>query len=374
MQRLKHISCGSSTRPLAGKPMLFLIPSEISHFRSSPDNESYLCWASSAAHVEGLRPLGDHSEWTDEPGKDLDPVSREAVTWFAAMHADDVTASTRSAFRAWLRRDVRHQAAYADIERIWSAASDLPAVKSHRRASRLALTRRALGKAVIAAAIGGGGWLAYQQYFLGDYRTGAGERRSIRLPDNSNVELAGATAVSLDFRPQLRLVILHKGEAFFSTTEDNARPFVVEAGAGRTMASGAAFNIDYVADDDVHVTVLEKAADIRLGLADVRVGAGRQVNYSRKTIGSPNTVDPMEALAWREGRLVFVSAPFGRVVASLNRWRSGKFVIMSPSLMERPVTLIVDINNIDDVPAVLKDSLSIRLVNVTPYVTFIMAT
>lgn len=318
--------------------------------------------------------MGDHSEWTDEPGKDLDPVSREAVTWFAAMHADDVTASTRSAFRAWLRRDVRHQAAYADIERIWSAASDLPAVKSHRRASRLALTRRALGKAVIAAAIGGGGWLAYQQYFLGDYRTGAGERRSIRLPDNSNVELAGATAVSLDFRPQLRLVILHKGEAFFSTTEDNARPFVVEAGAGRTMASGAAFNIDYVADDDVHVTVLEKAADIRLGLADVRVGAGRQVNYSRKTIGSPNTVDPMEALAWREGRLVFVSAPFGRVVASLNRWRSGKFVIMSPSLMERPVTLIVDINNIDDVPAVLKDSLSIRLVNVTPYVTFIMAT
>lgn len=322
--------------------------------------------------MEGLRPVGNHSEWTDEPGKDLDPVSREAVTWFAAMHADDVTASTRSAFRAWLRRDIRHQTAYADIERIWSAASDLPTVKSHRRASRLALTRRALGKAAIAAAIGGSGWLGYQQYFLGDYRTGASERRSIRLPDNSNVEMAGATAVSLDFRPQLRLVTLHKGEAFFSTTQE-ARPFVVDAGAGRTMASGAAFNIDYVADDDVHVTVLKNAADIRLGIADVHVGAGRQVNYSRKTISSPNTVDPMEALAWREGRLVFVSAPFRRVVASLNRWRSGKFVIVSPSLMERPVTLIVDLNNVDDVPDVLRDSLPIRLVNVTPYVTFIMA-
>lgn len=323
--------------------------------------------------VEGVRSLGDHSEWTDEPGKDLDPVSREAVRWFAAMHADDVTVSTRSAFRAWLRRDVRHQTAYADIERIWSAASDLPTVKSHRRASRLVLTRRGLGKAAIAAAIGGTGWLGYQQYFMGDYRTGAGERRSIRLPDNSNVELAGATAVSLDFRSRLRLVTLHKGEAFFSTTQDPARPFVVDAGAGRTMASGAAFNIDYVADDDVHVTVLENAADIRLGIKDVRVGAGRQVNYSRKTIGSPNAVDPMEALAWRDGRLVFVSAPFGRVVASLNRWRSGKFVIVNPSLMERPVTLIVDLNAIEDVPDVLRDSLPIRLVSVTPYVTFIMA-
>lgn len=318
--------------------------------------------------------MGDYSEWSDEPGKDLDPVSREAVTWFAAMHADEVTSSTRSAFRAWLRRDARHQTAYADIERIWSAASELPAVKSHRRSSHLTMTRRVFGKAALAAAIGGSGLLAYQHYFLGDYRTGAGERRSIRLPDNSNVELAGATALSLDFRPQLRLVTLHKGEAFFSTTQDSARPFVVDAGAGRTMASGATFNIDYVADDDVRVTVSENATDIRLGIADVRVGAGRQVSYNRKSIGAPNAVDPMEALAWREGRLVFVSAPFGRVVASLNRWRSGKFVIVSPSLMERPVTLIVDINTIDDVSGVLRDSLPIRLVKVTPYVTFIMAT
>lgn len=317
--------------------------------------------------------MGDHPEWSDEPGKDLDPVSREAVTWFAAMHADDVAASTRSAFRAWLRRDVRHQTAYADVERIWSAASELPAVKSHRRASRLAMTRRTLGKVAVAAAIGGSGWLGYQQYFLGDYRTGAGERRSVRLPDNSNVELAGATALSLDFRPQLRLVTLHKGEAFFSTTPDATRPFVVDAGAGRTMASGASFNIDYVADDDVHVTVSENAADIRLGIEDVRVSAGRQVSYGRKKMGVPNAVDPNEALAWREGRLVFVSAPFGRVVASLNRWRSGKLLIVSPSLVERPVTLIVDLDRVGDIPDVLKDSLPVRLVNVTPYVTLIMA-
>ncbi len=323
--------------------------------------------------MEGLRSVGDHSEWTDEPGKDLDSVSREAVTWFAAMHADEVTASTRSAFRAWLRRDVRHQAAYADIERIWSAASDWPAVRSHRWATGLALTRRALGKAALAAVVGGSGLLTYQQYFLGDYRTNAGERRSVRLSDNSNVELAGATALSLDFSPQLRLVTLHRGEAFFSTTQDKSRPFVVDAGAGRTMASGAAFNIDYVADDDVHVTVLENAADIRLGTADVRLAAGRQVSYGNKTIGAPNAVDPAEALAWREGRLVFVSVPFGRVVTSLNRWRSGKFVIVSPSLMKRPVTLIVDLKTIDDVPDVLRDSLPVRLVNVTPYVTFIMA-
>lgn len=319
--------------------------------------------------------MGDHPEWTDdhEPGKDLDPISREAVTWFAAMQADEVAASTRSAFRAWLRRDVRHQAAYTDVERMWSGVSDLPAVKARRRASRLNVTRRMFGKVAIAAVVGGSGWLGYQQYFLGDYRTGTGERRSVRLPDNSNVEMAGATALSLHFTPQLRLVTLHKGEAFFSTTPDTVRPFVVDAGAGRTMASGSSFNIDYVADDDVRVMVSDNSADVRLGINDVRVSVGRQVSYGLKRIGAPSAVDPMEALAWREGRLVFVSAPFGRVVASLNRWRSGKLLIVNPSLLERPVTLIVDLDKVRDIPSVLKDSLPIRLVNVTPYMTLIVA-
>lgn len=311
-------------------------------------------------------------EWNETgSGEDLDPIAREAVAWFAAMHADHVADRTRSEFRAWLRRDTRHQDAYADVERMWSGVAALPGVKAHRRAARQGMTRRALGKAAIAAAIGGTGWLTYQQYFQGDYRTGTGETRSVRLPDNSKVEMAGATSLSLDFGRQLRLVTLHRGEAFFSSESEADRPFVVQAATGRTMGSGSSFNIDYVSDDDVRVTVLENIADVRMGLRDVRIEANRQVSYSRKEIGAPKEVDPIDALAWREGRLVFVSVPFGRVVASINRWRRGNLLIVNPSLAQRPVTLIVELDRVGDVPDILKDSLPIRLVEATPYLTLI---
>lgn len=318
--------------------------------------------------------MGHLPEW-DESGssQNLDPTAREAVAWFAAIHADHVAEQTRSEFRAWLRRDTRHQAAYADIERIWSGVSELPGVKAHRRAAHREMTRRTLGKAAIAAAIGGAGWFTYQQYFQGDYRTGTGERRSVQLPDNSNVEMAGATSFSLDFGPRLRLVSLHKGEAFFSSEPDAERPFVVQAGAGRTMGSDSSFNVDYVSDDDVRVTVLKSTADVRIGIRDVRVEANRQVSYSRKEIAAPKAIDPIDTLAWRDGRLVFVSVPFGRVVASINRWRRGNLVIVNPSLADRPVTLIVEMESMRDVSDILKDSLPVRLVDVTPYLTLIFA-
>ena len=75
--------------------------------------------------------MGQDPVWTDDRDLtgNLDPASQEAVTWFATMHADEVAAADRVAFRAWLRRDQRHRSAYADVEQMWAGASELPSVK-----------------------------------------------------------------------------------------------------------------------------------------------------------------------------------------------------------------------------------------------------
>ena len=56
--------------------------------------------------------MGPDPSWTDDNdfGGSLDPISQEAVTWFATVHADEVTKANQVAFRAWLRRDERHRA------------------------------------------------------------------------------------------------------------------------------------------------------------------------------------------------------------------------------------------------------------------------
>ncbi|WP_213774023.1 FecR domain-containing protein [Bradyrhizobium sp. dw_78] len=318
--------------------------------------------------------MGPNSDWTgNQDLDDLDPIAREAVAWFALMHADQVANADRASFRAWMRRDPSHRAAYEEVERLWAGVTDLPVAKARRRKSGAQMTRRTLGKAVVALAVGGGAWAISRQFPLADYRTATGERRLITLPDRSTVDLSAASAFSLDFRPDLRLVTLLAGEAFFSAEPDRTRPFVVQAGTGRTMAMGTEFNIDYVSDDDVRVTVAEHAVDVRLGAEDVRIEAGTQVAYGRNSIGAPAAIDPATELAWREGRLVFVSAPFARVVAALNRWRRGRLIVMSPALEARPVTLIVDLQKSGDILSTLETALPIRLVQLTPYLTLVFA-
>ncbi len=314
-------------------------------------------------------------DWSDDEdfGGNLDPISREAVTWFATMHADQVAKSDQLAFRAWLRRDERHRVAYADIERLWSGASELPVVESRRREKRIAVTRRTFGAGMLVAMAGGGAWVAYQQHPFADYRTSAGERKTVRLADDSSVDMAGATALSIDFSSKLRLVTLHRGEAYFSVAPDTSRPFVVEAAAGRTMAAGTAFNVDYVSDDDVRVTVAQHAVDIRVAAEGARLDAGSQLTYGRESIGPPQMIDPASELGWRDGRLIFISQPFGRVVASLNRWRQGRLMVMESALAVRPVTLIVDLQKSGNILATLEDTLPIRVVNVTPYLTLLFA-
>ncbi|GAB1715841.1 MAG: iron dicitrate transporter FecR [Nitrobacter sp.] len=317
--------------------------------------------------------MGPDPNWTDDNdfGADLDPISREAVTWFAAMHADDVPKADQIAFRAWLRRDDRHRAVYKQVERLWSGASELPIVKTRRNTARLAVTRRALGKGVLAAMIGGGAWVTYQQHPFADYRTGTGERRTVTLADHSTVEMAGSTVLSVDFGPRLRLVTLHRGEAYFSVAPEQSRPFVVKAAAGRTMALGTSFNVDYISDDDVRITVARHAVDVRVGAADARLDAGSQLTYGRESIGDPQHIDPVSAFGWRDGRLVFLSQPFGRVIASLNRWRPGRLMVMGSALAARPVTLIVDLEKSGNILATLENTLPIRAVNVTPYLTLV---
>ncbi len=316
-------------------------------------------------------PKGAEPDWLGgDLDKDLDPAAREAILWFNLLHADAVTAADKAAFRAWLRRDPGHASAYAEIERLWAGMHDLPQVKKRRRAAHLHLTRRTLGKTAIAALGTSALWAFYEQHLFADYRTGTGERRGVTLPDGSRAELSTATALSFVIRPELRLVTLYQGEAFFEVAENAGRPFVVEAGSGRTMALGTAF--DVACDNDgIRITVSEHAVNVGLGAQNLLLEAGFQTLYDEETIGVAERVDAASELAWRQGRLVFVSAPFGRIVSALNAWRHGRLIIMDEALKMRPVTLIVDLARIGDILAVLEEALPIRVVNLTPLATLI---
>ncbi|KWT69059.1 Iron siderophore sensor protein [Hyphomicrobium sulfonivorans] len=301
----------------------------------------------------------------------LDPLQREAILWFNRLRADRVTAADRNAFNAWLDRDAAHGKAFQQIEDLWSGLAGLPEAQRRRRK---AVTRRTVGKGVVALLIGGGIWGLYRSHPFADYRTGVGERLAVTLPDGSIAELSSDTALSIDDYAQTRRIILHRGEAFFKVAAVPGRPFVVEAEGGTVTALGTAFSVADGADG-VLVTVTEHAVRIATSAGrDMRVDAGSQTIFTAGgAISPPHAIDPAVELAWREGRLVFVNARLDRVVEALNRWRRGRVVVMNSALAAHPVTLIVNLSDVDGALNQLQDALPLSVTSVTPLLTLLHA-
>jgi transmembrane sensor len=307
----------------------------------------------------------------DPQSRPSNAVSEEAARWFALMLDGTATADDQADFHAWLGADPRHASAYEEMERLWAGTGEIPAVKAGMTAARAKVTRRRFavlaGGAVLAAAA----WTAHRQ-FGPDFQTGTGERQTVQLPDGSSVQLSTASAISFDFGPEQRNVLLRAGEAFFTVAPDRARPFVVEAAGGRVTALGTAFGVA-INDQSVRVAVTRNAVQVAAGSSLVQVKSGLQVTYSSERIDTARPLDAEQELGWREGRLVFVSAPFARVLAALDRWHSGRIVLMDSALADRPVTLIVDVDRTQSMLTAIERALPVRCVNVTPFVTLVFS-
>lgn len=297
-------------------------------------------------------------------------IVEEAAVWLARLRGGKPSKAEHEAFNAWLTVDSRHAEAYANLDKLWQGSINLPGMKERHLAVKRAVSRRNFGKGVIAAAVGIGAFRYLADHPFADYRTAVGERRTTTLPDGSTVELAAETRLSLAYTSEKRRLILHGGEVFFTVAKDARRPFVVDAGSGQTVALGTAFGIES-RGGKATVVVTESAVSVALGTQSSRVAAGYLVTYDGQKIGAAHESESGAELAWREGRLVFAQAPLGEVVAALNRWRSGHIIVMSPSLAERPITMIVDLNRSDAIVSQLAQAVPIRIVNIASYATLL---
>jgi len=239
-----------------------------------------------------------------------------------------------------------------------------------RRPSRRRVLRAGMitGLGVIAA---GAGLVAARRPWFADYATAPGERTRAILPDGSVADLSTDTAIRLAFDGGGRRVTLDRGDAFFDVVADYNRPFSVAAGPGTVTALGTAFAVAREADDRVRVVVTRHAVRIEAGGRQATAIAGQAGTYGPTGIGGLRAVDTTLALAWRHGRLVFLSTPLGEVAATLERWRRGRILVMDQALAARPVTAMIDVNRPEEVLDTLSRSTPIRIVELTPLLTLI---
>ncbi len=331
-------------------------------------------------------------------------VLEQAAEWL--FRQDESQSRDR---QEWLSRSAENRRAYEDVEELvalvgnldetpWPDESELQAdtysgdealydwvqKKKRREQQALKLSQRVARKGTVrwveiglsmAAALVVGVALVWWQLDTGlnesvpdvkIYRTITAQHRDITLSDGSQVSLGANSTMSIAYTEDQRLITLDQGEAYFVVKKIPGRPFMVDAGSRRVAAVGTAFNISEqqervvvtVAEGQVIVApalaagqvkqVTEKgASDPNLNGSATFLNAGQQLIYDHQKILVTQQVDPNTVLAWRDGRLKYLSEKLRYVIANVNRYSRQPIRLTDSELGDYDFTGTVFHDNID---------------------------
>jgi transmembrane sensor len=314
-------------------------------------------------------------------------VARELILCLAS---GDITREQMTALRDWLAADRAHQAAFEAERAVWRAlaplrdslADSLAAPACEPAAARggvLPIARRHVRWVAAGAALA-----ACLMFFIvagdvitrlrADHVTGIGEVAQFKLPDGSVAVLNTDSAISVRYTGSERRIDLLRGEAWFKVRKDAAHPFRVHAQDGVAEAVGTAFGVRR-GDDNVMISVTEGVVAVMapeearpFEPQSVKVFAGLQSSYAPgHAPGDATAFDAQVALAWRARHIVIEDMPLSAAIDELNRYRSGRIVLLDRAHGDAHVSGVFAVNQLDQGVAGLAATQGLSVTYVTPY-------
>ena len=318
-------------------------------------------------------------------GPEQQSITEAAAEWAVRLHAGALSEDDQAQLDQWLAADARHAPALRFAEQTWAALGEL-ALEARPLAHRLPpaaarpapVTRRRrplrwVGRAAVLSLVLAVGWVSGPTLLLqmqSDYRTGAGEIRTVQLDDGSSVELDASSAISIDYDSNERRISLLAGSAVFDVapmSEAETRPFVVQSAGGRTKALGTQFVVGREGSDQAWVGVLQHSVAVSLqsppvqGAAQQTLEEGQSARYSAKNGVQPLPgFDLSAATSWRRGVLIFDRQPLGQVIEQLNRYRPGQILLANPALASRQVSGVFRLELLDSALQALTRELHVQ--------------
>jgi len=314
----------------------------------------------------------------------FDPAAEEqAALWAARLDGSVLSAADRIALDAWLAGAPAHRALLsqfcqfsADLEQ------QLPLIAGIKEQSAgfnptpgtaqplpwLRWPLMAGATLTAAAAVALVFWLARPQPQLENIATSVAQRQTLALADGTRVELNAQTSLQIEIGRQERRVRLASGEAFFAVSKDAARPFIVETPAGSVRVTGTRFNVRAETATLLEVTVAEGSVQVRPGdtggsaVAPVSLTAGDRftagvAGVARQTLSAAALDD---ALAWRQGQIVFHDVPLSEALARFARYH-GRGITATADAAELRVGARYSLDDLDGFFAALEDALPVHV-------------
>lgn len=307
-------------------------------------------------------------------------VMDEAIAWFVRMHSDQRTLADEDRFAQWIKQDVSHASAYADVEHVWRVSGPEIAPRAlevqieappRSKFSRRVVAALAASVAVISVGIVSFLLLRSTGISEGTFATAAGEQRELALTDGSIITLNTRSEAVIDIDDDTRSVRLTRGEARFKVEKDPSRPFTVEAGALQVRALGTAFDVR-MSEENVAVTLVEGRVEVTptslaLPSAAIAMPAVLTVgqHLSLDVSSGQRSIQPIDlnrAGAWLNRQLIFDSLPLAEALAEANRYLDVPLVIDDASLGDIRVSGVVRAGNVDSLIAALESSFPVQAI------------
>lgn len=314
-------------------------------------------------------------------------TATQAAYWQAQLSSDLVTEQQRHEFECWLNERPENKMAWQEINAFWRGLDSLTEADISDAASRrviafktpgairpdLRFIRPALG---IAASLLLMVSLMYTQagFYFADYTTAPGKQRNITLADGSEIIMNTDTAVSVDYSAQRRQITLHDGEAYFVVAPDAQHPFEVQTPSGQVRALGTEFNIK-TGHEKVTVTVYQHAVRVTAenGKTIDSLPEGQQVDFSDTGLSAVTAVNLQRDKAWRNQRMIFQDRPLAEVIEELNRYRSGKIIVIDGNIKNLPVTGVFATDDTNIALLTIEQSLPISITKITEKLVLLSA-
>ena len=296
------------------------------------------------------------------PASTSDDLQRQARVWLRLLDAGDVTDVDAQAFRRWLDMSADHKVAFNEVKHRWAtlrAASGIyverhphamPAPATVRSTPRDGGRQRSAGRrAFIGGALTVGAAAAVAGFYPDAFRRampdlwGADERTAVG--EQRTLTLAAQTVVTLNTQTSIRQstqngrtvsVTLLSGEAAVDLG-GSAEPFTVSAGVGSARAKDGRFEVRYL-DGKACVTCIDGSVQVSHPAGKRSLQARQQVAYNDHVLSDVGNVDAQAVTAWRRGDLVFDQIRLVDVVAEINRYRSGRIVLVNEAARNQRVT------------------------------------
>lgn len=304
-----------------------------------------------------MTPMHDHPSSTTGDAS----VDTIAHGWVIRLTSGTAQPEDIAAARAWCDQHPAHKQAFVEARRLWQLTGQLSA-PAQRRPNKRYWQFASAAALVLGLSL----LLVRQNAWDADYHTARGEQLRIALQDGSHLLLDANSAVDVQFSASARTVVLRKGEALFEVAHDPQRPFRVQAGDLRATALGTVYAVSRVATE-TEVIVARGQVKVEDPSGDAVLEAGTRITQGKRGLGSKQSVNATNALAWQHGRLVFEMTPLADVLEQLEHYRPGFIHAADGHVANLKVSGTFQLDRLDEGVESLAQAFSLEVVRYSDY-------